>query len=86
MRPLAIIGAPSSIGIKPYDDGTARGLDQAPNALREVGIVQRLGAIDRGDVVPPPYRDFTRPAQRVRNEADVASYSRALADAVNAAA
>ena len=86
MRPLAIVGAPSSIGIKPYDDGTMRGLDQAPNALRELGIVQRLGANDRGDVVPPPYRDFTRPERRTRNEDGVADYSRALAKAVAAAA
>jgi arginase len=86
MPSLAIIGAPSSIGIKPYDDGTARGLDQAPNALRELGIVRRLGATDRGDVVPPPYRDFTRPAGRTRNEDDVADYSRALGHAVAAAA
>lgn len=85
MRSLAIIGAPSSIGIKPYDDGTARGLDQAPNALRDLGIVQRRGANDRGDVVPPPYRDFTRPAKRTRNEDGVANYSRALANAVAAA-
>lgn len=86
MSSLAIVGAPSSIGIKPYDDGTARGLDQAPNALRELGIVERLGASDSGDVVPPPYRDFTRPPQRTRNEDAVASYSRDLADAVATAA
>ncbi len=86
MRALALIGAPSSIGIKPYANGTARGLDQAPNALRELGIVARLGAIDLGDVVPPSYRDFTRPLKRTRNEDGVASYSRALADAVAAAA
>jgi arginase len=45
-----------------------------------------LRASDRGDVVPPPYRDITRPARRTRNEAEVASYSRALADAVTPAA
>ncbi len=86
MQALALIGAPSSIGIKPYDNGTARGLDQAPNALRALDVVERIGAIDMGDVVPPPYSDFTRPAKRTRNEAAVASYSRALANAVAAAA
>ncbi len=82
MQSLALIGAPSSIGIKPYDNGTARGLDQAPNVFRALRIVERLGAIDVGDVVPPPYRDFTRPPKRTRNEDGVASYSRALANAV----
>ena len=32
-RPVAIVGAPSSIGIRPYDDGRARRLDLAPRAL-----------------------------------------------------
>jgi len=85
MASLALVGAPSSIGIRPYDDGTARGLDQAPNALRALGIVRRLGAIDHSDVVPPPYRDFTRQGKRPLNEDAVAQYSRALADAVAAA-
>jgi hypothetical protein len=31
--------------------------------------VQRLGAADLGDAVPPPYQDFTRPPGRARNEA-----------------
>lgn len=32
-RELAVIGAASDIGIKPYDDGTARAVDRAPSAL-----------------------------------------------------
>src|SRR5262245_10255323 len=59
-RPIAILGAPSSIGIRPYDQGgQPRHLDRAPGVLRELGLVNRLGADDLGDVVPPPYRDFT---------------------------
>ncbi|HEX6057447.1 MAG TPA: arginase family protein [Gemmatimonadaceae bacterium] len=78
-RPIAVVGAPSSIGIRPYDDGAVRRLDLAPAALREQGLVTRLGARDAGDVAPPPYRDFVRPPGRPRNEAGVAEYSRALA-------
>lgn len=84
-RRLAIVGAPSSIGIRPYDDGTPRRLDLAPGVLREQGMAARLGARDWGDVVPPPYRDLIRPAGRPRNEDDVAGYSRALAERVAAA-
>jgi hypothetical protein len=29
-RPIAIVGAPSSIGIRPYDGGEVRHLDRAP--------------------------------------------------------
>ena len=81
-RPITIIGAPTSIGIRPYDDGTPRGLDRAPAAFRRRGLVERLGARDAGDIVAPPYRDFERPPARPRNEADVEAYSRALATRV----
>jgi arginase len=78
-RPIAIVGAPSSIGIRPYDDGTARRLDLAPNALREQGLAERIDAHDLGDVLPPPYRDFARPPGRPRNEEGVMAYTRDIA-------
>jgi len=84
-RPIAIVGAPSSIGIRPYDDGSARRLDLAPRALREQGLAARLHARDAGDVTPPQYRDFAKPAGRPRNEAEVATYSASLAQTVAAA-
>lgn len=85
-RSLALIGAASSIGIRPYDDGTPRRLDLAPQALRNQRLAARIGARDMGDVLPPPYQDVVRPPGRPRNERDVASYSRDLADRVAAAA
>jgi arginase len=78
-RHICILGAPSAIGIRPYDDGTVRRLDLAPAAMRAQGLVQRLSARDEGDVIPPPYREMVRPPNRIRNEKDVAEYSRALA-------
>jgi arginase len=81
-RTIAVVGAPSNIGIRPYDDGVARNLNQTPEVLRERGIVSRLGAVDLGDVVPPAYQDFVRPPNRARNERQVIEYSRALADRV----
>jgi arginase len=84
-RSIAILGAPSSIGIRPYDEGGVRRLDLAPAALRAQGLAGRLGAHDRGDVAPPPYRDLARPPGRPRNEDEVADYSRALAGRVGEA-
>ena len=82
-RRIAIIGAASSIGIRPYDHETAaRHLDQAPGVLRKLGLVDRLAADDLGDVKPPAYRDFSRPPGGIRNEREVAEYSRSLADHV----
>lgn len=84
-RPVAIVGAPSSIGIRPDDvTGEPQQVDRAPGILRERGVVRRLDAADLGDVVPPPYRDFARPPGRARNESGVSAYSRWLADRVAA--
>ena len=84
-RPIAVVGAPSSIGIRPYDDGEVRHLDRAPAVLRERGLIERLGAEDLGDVSPPPYKDYLRPPNRARNEAQLVVYSRALGERVAAA-
>ena len=84
-RGIAIVGAPSSIGIRTYDSGEPRHLDRAPGVLRELGLVQRLGASDLGDVIPPAYRDYVRPPGRARNEAEVAAYSRVLGKRVELA-
>jgi arginase len=84
-RAIVVVGAPSSIGIRPYEDGEPRHLTRAPGVLRERGLVARLRAMDLGDAVPPAYRDFTRPPNRAVNEREVLVYSRALAARVAAA-
>jgi arginase len=80
--PLTLIGAASSLGIRPYDDGTERRLCEAPGALREAGLAAALDASDLGDVTPEPYRDFVRLPGRPRNEAEIARYSAVIADRV----
>jgi arginase len=84
-RPIAIVGAPSSIGIRPDEDGGQRRLDLAPGVLRQSGVSE-LADRDLGDVIPPPYRDFQRVPGKPRNESGVADYSRALASKVADAA
>jgi arginase len=83
-RTVIVLGAPSSIGIRPYDDGDARRLDLAPRVLREHGLIERVRARDAGDVLPPPYRDFVRPPGRPRNEDGMIAYARALGDRIAA--
>jgi arginase len=79
----AVLGAPSAIGLRPYDDGGVRRLHLTPGVLREHGVVERLGAVDLGDVLPPArYADLVKPAGRGRNEADVVDFSAALARSV----
>jgi arginase len=78
-----LLGAPSAIGIRPYEHGGPRRLDLAPHALRNENLARSLRARDQGDVRPPGrYLDLERPEGRSRNEDDVAAYSRELADAI----
>lgn len=84
-RSIAIVGAPSSIGIRTYDSGEPRHLDRAPGVFRELGLVQGLWASDLGDVVPPAYKDYVRPVGRARNEAEVGAYCRTLGEQVEKA-
>lgn len=85
-REVAIVGAASNIGIRPYDGGREpRHLDRAPRALRDGGLMARIGAEDAGDVTPAAYRDFSRPPRGIRNEQALVEYSRSLADQVASA-
>jgi arginase len=84
-RPIAIIGAPSSLGLPLYDDGLVRDVNLAPSVLRERDLIGRLRAVDLGDVAPPPYRDFTINPGPPRNEPEIVSYSRSLGDRVSRA-
>jgi arginase len=85
MRHVAVLGAPSSIGLRPHDEtGAPQEVNRAPETLRDLGLIERLDATDLRDVLPPPYEDFERPPGKARNEAGVATYSRSLADPVAA--
>jgi arginase len=81
-RSIAIVGAPTNIGIRTYDSGEPRHLDRAPGVFRGLGLVQRLGASDLGDVIPPAYRDYVRPVGQARNETEVGAYCRTLSERV----
>jgi arginase len=82
-RPIAVVGAPSSLGLRPYDDGFVRHVNRAPAVLRERGLIRRLHAVDLGDVAAPRYQDFVRAIGRPRNEPQVLAYSRLLADRIS---
>lgn len=81
-RPLVLLGVPSALGISLYEDGTPRGVARSPAVLRQHGLVPALLAKDAGDLCPAPYRDFTKPAGRPRNDAEVADLTEALAERV----
>jgi arginase len=53
-----------------------------PARLRELGLRERLGAIDAGCIGAPEYRPGRDAATGIRNVHEIADYSRALAQAV----
>ena len=79
-RAIAVLDAPSVLGLRPPAPGKVPGARRLPEALRRHGLLDRLGAADAGRVEPPPYRPDIDPASGVRNGATLPGYTVALAD------
>jgi arginase len=80
--PVAVLDAPSNLGLMPPAPGREPGVRRLPDALRARGLVGRLAAIDAGRVPAPRYGFEIDPRTGVRNAAQIASYARTLADAI----
>jgi arginase len=79
-RPIAVLDAPSVLGLRPPAPGRVPGARRLPEALRRHRLLERLGATDAGRVEPPPYSPEIDPVTGVRNGAAIPGYSVALAD------
>ncbi|WP_432101959.1 arginase family protein [Streptomyces sp. bgisy091] len=83
MRTRVVLDAPSNLGLRPPAPGTVPGCYKLAGALRERRIVQRLGALEGGVVVPPRYdRGDWREGDGVFNAAAIGRYTRTLADRI----
>lgn len=83
MRNIAVVDAPSNLGLRPPAPGTVPGCYKLAGALREQRIVQRLGALQGGVVVPPRYDlGGWQEGDGVFNAAAIAHCTRTLADRV----
>jgi arginase len=78
-RRLAILDAPSNLGLKPPTPGKEPGVRGMAGALRAHGVVKRLQAEDAGVVVPPAYSAAIDPTAKVRNATAIRDYSLQLA-------
>ncbi|MDQ1050072.1 arginase family protein [Streptomyces sp. V4I2] len=76
MRDVAVIEAPSVLGLRPT------GVEELPRALLGAGLAEGLGAVRAGRVEPPAYDARRDPDTGVLNPDGIAAYSLALADAV----
>jgi arginase len=79
-RVIAVVDAPSVLGLRPPAPGRVPGARRLPEALRGHRLLERLGAADAGRVEPPPYSPAIDPVTGVRNGAAIPGYSTALAD------
>ena len=83
-RAIGLLEAPSNLGLAPPAPGKEPGARRMASRLRELGLRERLGAKDAGEVAPPPYSPERDPITGIRNARAIADYSVALAAAVTA--
>ena len=77
---IAVLGAPSNLGLRPLHAGHVPGTWRAPAVLRAAGLIERLGAYDHGDLPRPRYDPANDPATGYRNGAALPGFSATLAD------
>ena len=69
MRQVAIVEAPSVLGLRPT------GVEDLPAALRGAGLLDRLDAVDAGRVDPPAYDPRRDERTGILNAQGIAWYS-----------
>ena len=83
-RSIAVVDAPSNLGLRPPCAGKEPGVRKLAAALRGCGIVSRLGALDGGRLAPPPYSPDVDPETTVISGGTVREFSEELACKVGA--
>src|SRR5262249_37507054 len=73
MRGIAIIEAPSGLGLRP------RGVEKLPDALNRAGLSRTLNAHKAARVESPPYSEKRDPETGFLNARGIADYARRLA-------
>ena len=83
MRRIAVLDAPSNLGLRPPTATSVPGCAKAPGALRDQGLVARLRARDAGCLTPPRFDPGDwRPGDGVCHAAEIAEYSTRLANRI----
>lgn len=84
MRRIAVLDAPSNLGLRPPGPGTVPGCAKAPGALRDHALIARLHAVDAGCVVAPRYDpEGWRPGDGVCQADKIAEYTDRLAGRIS---
>jgi arginase len=84
-RRIVVLDAPTNLGLRPPTQTSVPGCAKAPGALRDHGLVARLGAGDAGCLTPPRYDPGEwQPGDGVCHADLIAGYSMRLADRIGA--
>jgi arginase len=84
-RRIAVLDAPTNLGLRPPTPSSVPGCAKAPGALRDQGLLARLGARDAGCLTPPRYDPGDwQPGDGVCHANLIAGYSVRLADRIGA--
>jgi arginase len=83
MKQIAVLDAPTNLGLRPPKPGVVPGCYKLAGALRDQVFPERIGAEDAGCVVPPRY-DITdwSPGDGVFNADAITTYTLRLADRI----
>ncbi len=85
MRRIAVLDAPTNLGLRPPTATSVPGCGKAPGALRDHGLLARLRARDAGCLTPARYDPGDwRPGDGVCHAREISDYSLALADRIGA--
>lgn len=83
MRRIAVLDAPSNLGLRPPTLSSVPGCAKAPGALRDHGLIARLGARDAGCLTAPRYDPGDwRPGDGVCHARSITGYSMSLAERI----
>ncbi len=81
-RQIAVLDAPSNLGLRPPEPGAVPGCYKLPWALRDRNLLGAINARDAGSLAPPRYRATWRAGDGDRNADAIATFSTILADRV----
>jgi arginase len=83
MRRIAVLDAPSNLGLRPPTETSVPGCAKAPGALRDKGLLPKIGARDAGCLTPPRYDPGDwRPGDGVSHTPQIHSYTLRLAERI----
>jgi arginase len=83
-RKIAIVLAPSNLGLRPNENGTQQGTWGAPKVLMDAGLQKELSAVEVVALDRPKYEVDAQPATRIRNGNTIRAFTLQLSEKINA--